>query len=76
VGADIGALMLYTSRVIGWVSDFGTESDIPNAPAIDLKTFLQQCVQDADGLVDFLMDEGATDQPNTGGLSFNMSTMV
>ena len=65
VGADASALELYCSRVIGWVSDFGTESDLPSVPNFDLETFLNQGKADAGGLLVY-HDAEADDRLTSG----------
>ena len=37
VGADAVTLAKYCASVIGWVSDFGTEAELPVVPAINLQ---------------------------------------
>ena len=40
--------------MIGWVSDFGAESEIPSVPAIDMDSYLRESAKDAEGLLQFI----------------------
>ena len=57
VGADAELLALYCSRILGWVSDFGSESEIATVPDLDLEAFVREAVFDAEGLITFVDDE-------------------
>ena len=54
VGADVKKIRDYASRVLGWVSDFGTESDLPMVPAIDLARYLQETADDTDEFIQYM----------------------
>jgi hypothetical protein len=41
VGADPQRLADYCSCVLGWVSDYGTESEIPQAPDFSMAEYLK-----------------------------------
>ncbi len=57
VCSDAELLALYCSRILGWVSDFGSESEIPTVPDLDLEAFVREAVFDAEGLITFVDDE-------------------
>jgi hypothetical protein len=66
VGADAELLASYCSRILGWVSDFGSESEIPTVPDLDLEEFVREAVIDAEGLITFVDDERRHGSPLSG----------
>ncbi len=72
VGADPQRLESYCARVLGWVSDYGTESEIPSSPHIDLKQYIADSARDSDGLITYMTadDAGGGEEASGAGSSW------
>ena len=46
VGADARELAKDCSRILGWVSDFGTESELPTVPYVDAQRFIDESAKE------------------------------